>query len=57
MLLEDAIGDPAQAFKTYLYGSIIEAGLEPSVIGEVKAAKGDQGPESLIVRKGAELGR
>jgi hypothetical protein len=41
MLLEDAIGDPAQAFKTYLYGSIIEADLEPSIIGEVEAAKGD----------------
>ena len=41
MLLEDAIGDPAQAFKTYVRGSIIEADLEPSIIGEVEAAKGD----------------
>jgi hypothetical protein len=27
MLLEDPIGDPAQAFKTYLRGGVIEAGL------------------------------
>jgi hypothetical protein len=41
MLLEDAIGDPAKAFKTYLRGGVIEAGLQPAVVGEIDATEGD----------------
>ena len=31
--------------------------MQPAIVGEVEAAEGDQGPESRIVRKGAEFGR
>ena len=57
MLLEDAVGDPAEALEAELDILVFEAGLEPAVVGEIEAAEGDQRPEAIGCRERVEFGR
>jgi hypothetical protein len=41
MLLEDAVGDPAEALEAELDILVFEADFEPAIIGEIDATEGD----------------